>query len=104
LGDGLIAKQKVKEAGHTNLATPPRILQPAETTRKKVSTSTKISKYKITLWKQINLPYQEPQKLWPLTRKDENMLPVFERRTLRKIYGLIKENNIWRSRYNHELY
>jgi hypothetical protein len=31
------------------------------------------------------------------------MLIIFERRILRRIYGSIKEN-VWRSRYNHELY
>jgi hypothetical protein len=33
---------------------------------------------------------------WPRTRKDENMLRIFERRILRQIYGPIKENYIWR--------
>jgi hypothetical protein len=37
-------------------------------------------------------------------REEENMLQIFERRILRRIYGPIKENGIWRSRYNHELY
>jgi hypothetical protein len=32
------------------------------------------------------------------------MLRFFERKLLRRIYGWIKENGIWRSRYNHELY
>jgi hypothetical protein len=32
------------------------------------------------------------------------MLRIFERRILRRIYSPIKENGIWRSRYNHELY
>jgi hypothetical protein len=32
------------------------------------------------------------------------MLRIFEARILRRIYGPIKENGIWRSRYNHELY
>jgi hypothetical protein len=41
---------------------------------------------------------------WPLKREDENMLQIFERKILRRIYGLIKENDIWRSRYNRELY
>jgi hypothetical protein len=36
--------------------------------------------------------------------KDENMLRIFERRILRKIYGSIKVNNAWISRYNHDLY
>jgi hypothetical protein len=30
---------------------------------------------------------------WPLTRKDKNMLRIFERRILRKMYRPIKENN-----------
>jgi hypothetical protein len=42
-------------------------------------------------------------KAGPLTRKGENMLRVFEKRELRRIYVPIKENCIWRSRYNHEL-
>jgi hypothetical protein len=42
-------------------------------------------------------------KAGPLKRKDENMLRIFERRMLRRMYGPIKENDIWRSRYNHEL-
>jgi hypothetical protein len=41
---------------------------------------------------------------WPLKRKDEHMLQIFERRILRRIYGPIKKNGIWRLRYNHELY
>jgi hypothetical protein len=41
---------------------------------------------------------------WPLTRKDENILWIFEGRILRRISGPIKENCIWRSRYNNELY
>jgi hypothetical protein len=32
------------------------------------------------------------------------MLQIFKRRILRRIYGPIKENGIWRPRYNHELY
>jgi hypothetical protein len=41
---------------------------------------------------------------WSLRREDENMLGIFERRILKRIYGSIKENAIWRSRCNHELY
>jgi hypothetical protein len=41
---------------------------------------------------------------WPLKRKEENMLRIFERRVLRRINGPIEENGIWRSRYNHELH
>jgi hypothetical protein len=38
------------------------------------------------------------------TRKDENMFLLFERRILRRIYGSVKDNGIWRLRYNHELH
>jgi hypothetical protein len=31
------------------------------------------------------------------------MLRAFERRILRRIYGPVEENGIWRSRYNHEI-
>jgi hypothetical protein len=32
------------------------------------------------------------------------MLRIFERRILRRIYGPVMENGIWRSKYNRELY
>jgi hypothetical protein len=41
---------------------------------------------------------------WPLSKKDENLLQIFERRILRKIYGPINEGGIWGIRYNNELY
>jgi hypothetical protein len=41
---------------------------------------------------------------WPLGRKEENMLRISERRTLRSLHGPVKENGVWRPRYNHELY
>jgi hypothetical protein len=37
---------------------------------------------------------------WPLSRSDERLLTIFERRIL----GPVEENGIWRKRYNHELY
>ena len=37
---------------------------------------------------------------WPLSKKDGNMLRIFETRILRMIYGLINDNGIWRTRYN----
>jgi hypothetical protein len=36
--------------------------------------------------------------------KDENLLQIFERIILRRIYGAINEGDIWRIRYNNELY
>jgi hypothetical protein len=41
---------------------------------------------------------------WALMKTEENKLKIFERKILRKIYGLISENGNWRSRYNHKLY
>jgi hypothetical protein len=41
---------------------------------------------------------------WPLSKKDESPLQIFERRILRRIYGPVNEGGIWRIRYNNELY
>ena len=41
---------------------------------------------------------------WTLNKKDESVINSFERKILRRIYGPIKENGIWRIRYNKELY
>jgi hypothetical protein len=32
------------------------------------------------------------------------LLSIFERRSLRYIFGPVEENGTWRRRYNHELY
>jgi hypothetical protein len=40
---------------------------------------------------------------WTLTKSEENLLRIFERKILRKIYGLIKEGDIWKTRNNEEL-
>jgi hypothetical protein len=40
---------------------------------------------------------------WSLTMEEERALAVFERKMLRKIYGPVKENEIWRIRQNDEL-
>jgi hypothetical protein len=41
---------------------------------------------------------------WPLSKKHENLLQIFKRRILRRIYGPINEGGIWKIRYNNELY
>jgi hypothetical protein len=38
-----------------------------------------------------------------LTKSDENLLRMFERKILRKIYGPIQEGDTWRIRNNEEL-
>ena len=40
---------------------------------------------------------------WPLTAKDENNLRIFERHILRKIFGSVSIDNIWRTRNNMEI-
>ena len=40
---------------------------------------------------------------WP-AEKDKLRLTAFERKILRRIYGPVKDNDIWRIRYNQELY
>jgi hypothetical protein len=40
---------------------------------------------------------------WTLPTAEENALRIFERKILRKIYGPVMENGIWRNRYNDEL-
>jgi hypothetical protein len=40
---------------------------------------------------------------WTLAKSDENLLGIFERKILRKIYGPIQEGGTWRIRNNEEL-
>jgi len=40
---------------------------------------------------------------WTLTMEEERVLAVFERKILRKIYGPVKENELWRVQRNNEL-
>jgi hypothetical protein len=40
---------------------------------------------------------------WTLTTEEERALAVYERKILRKIYGPVKETELWRTRQNDEL-
>jgi hypothetical protein len=40
---------------------------------------------------------------WTLTKSDENLLRIFERKIPRKIYGRIQEGDTWRIRNDEEL-
>jgi hypothetical protein len=40
---------------------------------------------------------------WTLTVEEKRALAVFQRKILRKIYGPVKENELWRIRQNDEL-
>jgi hypothetical protein len=41
---------------------------------------------------------------WTLTAKDENNLRIFERLILRKIFGPVNIDSVWRNRNNMEIY
>ena len=41
---------------------------------------------------------------WTLTKSDENLLRIFERKILWKICGPIQEGDVWRIRNNEELH
>jgi hypothetical protein len=40
---------------------------------------------------------------WTVTAKDENNLCIFERQILRKIFGPVNTDNVWRIRNNMEM-
>jgi hypothetical protein len=39
-----------------------------------------------------------------VSKTDERLLSVFERKIHRFIFGAVQENSVWRKTYNHELY
>jgi hypothetical protein len=41
---------------------------------------------------------------WVLSKSDENILGVFERKILRAIFGPTNENGEWIIKYNNEIY
>jgi hypothetical protein len=41
---------------------------------------------------------------WTVSKANEWRLGLFERKVLRCIFGAKQENEIWRKRYNYELY
>jgi len=67
--------------------------------RKIIKRSAKFEMYK-TL---IRAAVTYGSETWTLTKSEENLLRIFERKILRKIYGPIQERNIWRIRNNEEL-
>jgi hypothetical protein len=40
---------------------------------------------------------------WTLNISDENALQIFERKVIRKIYGPVCEDGVWRVRSNSEI-
>jgi hypothetical protein len=62
-------------------------------------------KYKVIIYKALIKPVlMYGAETWVLSKADELRLGVLERKTLRRMYGPIGEEAIWRSRYNEELY
>jgi hypothetical protein len=62
-------------------------------------------KHKVIIYKILIKPVlMYGVEAWVLSKADELRLRVFERKILRRIYGPICEEAVWRSRYNEELY
>jgi hypothetical protein len=60
---------------------------------------------KCTVYKtHINQILVYGSECWPFSKKDGNMLRIFESRILRMVYVSINDDCIWRTRYHYELY
>jgi hypothetical protein len=60
---------------------------------------------KCKLYKTLTRPvFLYGSESWTLNKDNEERLKTFERKILRKIYGPVNEGEIWRIRYNNELY
>lgn len=68
--------------------------------RRVLSRSVKVCLYK-TLIRPV-LTYA--CETWTISKNNEYALQYFERKILRRVYGPICENGVWRKRYNQELY
>jgi len=62
--------------------------------------NTKILMYKVLI--RPALTYAS--ETWTLSKTNERRLSLYERKALRCIFGAKQENEIWRKRYNYELY
>ena len=51
---------------------------------------------KMKIYKMITPVVTYSSETWALTAKDENNLRIFERQILRKIFGPVNIDNIWR--------
>lgn len=73
--------------------------------RKILNTKNLTRPTKLTVYRSLILPVaMYGSETWTMSKNDESMLGVFERRVLRTILGPIREDGVWRRRYNHELY
>jgi hypothetical protein len=63
------------------------------------------TKNKVKLYKTLIRPVLAyGAETWVLSKCDENILKVFERKILRAIFGPTNEHGEWRIKYNNELY
>jgi len=59
---------------------------------------------KMQIYKTLKTPaVTYGSETWTLTKSDQNLLRIFERKILRKMYRPIREGDIWRIRNNEEL-
>jgi hypothetical protein len=59
---------------------------------------------KMQMYKNLVRPFVTyGSETWTLTKSDDSLLRIFERKILRKFYGLIQEGDTWRIRNNEEL-
>jgi hypothetical protein len=63
-------------------------------------------KTKMTLCKKVlvRLVATYASETWTLTKADKRALGLFERKILRSISGAVQDKELWRTRYNFELY
>ena len=66
---------------------------------KLISRRTKIRIYKTIIYPILTYG----SETWILNKKEEKQLIVFENKILRKIFGPINEENVWRRRHNYEI-
>jgi hypothetical protein len=64
-----------------------------------ISRRTKIRIYKTIIYPILTYG----SETWILNKKEERQLIVLENKILRKIFGPIKEDNVWRKRHNYEI-
>jgi hypothetical protein len=70
---------------------------------KLISRNTKMRIYRTVVRTVVRPVVTYGSETWTLPTAEENALRIFERKILRKIYGPVLENGIWRNRYNDEL-
>lgn len=73
--------------------------------RKQLSNRNISRKTKLIIYKTLILPVVTyGAETWAISKRDADLLRIFERRVLRTIFKGTCENGIWRRRYNFELY